>query len=69
MAFQWVIKSNSFPCQSIFQTNLKKVVGFEMEKIRADLQMLEKILITGKMKSAVQRKVYSPEYINYCFII
>lgn len=42
MAFQWVIKSASFPCQSIFQINLKKIVGFEMEKFRADLQMLEK---------------------------
>lgn len=65
MAFQWVMKSNSFPCQSIFQTNLKKIVGFEMEKFRADLQMPEKTLITGKMKSAVQRNIYSPEYINH----
>lgn len=35
-----------------------------MEKFRADLQMLEKTLIIGKMKSAVQRSRYSPEYIN-----
>lgn len=48
MAFQWVIKSNSFPCQSIFQTNLKKIVGFEMEKFRAGVQVLEKTLIKGK---------------------
>lgn len=47
MAFQLVIKSNSFPCHSIFQTNLKKIESFEMEKCRADLQMLEKTLITG----------------------
>jgi len=36
-----------------------------MEKFRADLQMLEKALITGKMKSTDQRNIYSPEYINH----
>jgi len=65
VAFRWIIKSDSFPCQSIFQTNLKKIVVFEMEKFRADLQMLEKALITGKMKSTDQRNIYSPEYINH----
>lgn len=38
-----------------------------MEKFQADLQMLEKTLITDKMKSAVQINILITD--NFCFII